>query len=178
MSAVLPESEGLLLSTESVQEQSLDNRPTENLLTSEILFHIDGAVKVAGVYKVATSNLYLYSAIQLAGGPLTEADLSKVNLASEVKHGQKISIPYKPQRVSLSGVVSSLRDDAGYRELTNINQATAQELQKVRGVGPAMAQRIVDYRNENGSFSSLDQLKKVKGIGAKTFAKLEKLICI
>lgn len=178
MSLVSEDPDLILLPTDSENVLGAESRATENSQNIQILFHIDGAVKSVGVYSVNSANMYLYEAIQLAGGPVAEADLSKVNLASEVKHGQKISIPYKPQRVGLSGVVPPIRDDGGSRELININQATLQELQTVKGVGPSMAQRIVDYRDENGSFSSLDQLKKVKGIGAKTFAKLEKLICI
>ena len=154
---------------------------SENVKGQEILFHIDGAVKIAGVYRVVTANLYVYEALQLAGGPAAGADLSKVNLAAEVKTGQKISIPLLTPRstsIQVSGRSVGAGNLSDTPEVININQATLADLRKIKGVGPVMAQKILDYREKNGYFTSTEQLKKVGGIGEKTFKRWENLISI
>ena len=171
--------DGSSFSADSAGPQTPSASASTPAKSQEILFHIDGAVKVAGVYRVVTDNLYVYQALELAGGASSGADLSKINLASEVKTGQKISIPLllpksNPPQIMVRGTTTP----ADPYELVNLNQATLQDLRKVKGIGPVMAQKIIDYREKNGYFMSIEQLKKIDGIGEKTFKRLEKSICI
>lgn len=73
---------------------------------------------------------------------------------------------------------NSSKDQAKSGSKVNINTSTVEELEKLDGIGPAIAQRIVDYRNANGNFLSIDEIKNVSGIGEKTFEKFKDYICV
>lgn len=113
-------------------------------------------------------------AIKAAGGVTGNADLTEINRADFLDDGEKILIPSKQQERSSfdSGVKGS-----GYSlysdDRININTADSEELQMLDGVGPATAQKIIDYREANGSFKKIEDIKNVSGIGDKTFEKLK-----
>lgn len=113
-------------------------------------------------------------AIKAAGGVTGNADLTEINRADFLDDGDKILIPSKQQEGSSfdSGVKGS-----GYSlysdDRININTADSEELQMLDGVGPATAQKIIDYREANGSFKKIEDIKNVSGIGDKTFEKLK-----
>ena len=122
-------------------------------------------------------------AIDACGGLLPTADESKVNMAKEVQDGQQIRVPEKKGqgqdqqgKSRQKGTSKTQSADAG--SPVNINTADAQELDKLPGVGPAMAQRIIDYREQNGGFQNIEDLKKIKGIGEAKFNKLKDQVCL
>lgn len=144
----------------------------ENIV-NYIIVHIAGEVKKPGVYKLE-DGARVIDVLNLAGGPLSSADLDKVNLAEFLRDGAKIYIPPRIeetfgvlQKNSISNTRVSQNDTR-----VNINTATKEQLETLPGIGPTLAQRIIDYRSENGFFSSCEDLLKVKGIGEK---KLEKI---
>ncbi|MFH1428730.1 MAG: helix-hairpin-helix domain-containing protein [Candidatus Margulisiibacteriota bacterium] len=150
------------------------NKPLDTALTQNcfIILHIAGAVNNPGVYRIGRPDCRLYEAVQLAGGLLPAADVYQINLASNISNGQKIAIPFRKD-------ASFQSDNARQQsQRVNINTATAEDLTNVPGIGPSMAASIVNYRNDFGQFSSLDQLTKIKGIGIKKLAKIKKLILI
>ena len=129
-------------------------------------------------------------AIKAAGGLKQEADMTSINRAEFLEDGQKVFIPSFPVDENgnvientvdgsadgnAAAAVSGAADASGK---ININTADSTSLQTLNGVGPATAQKIIDYRQSNGRFSSVEDIKNVSGIGDKTFEKLKDSITI
>lgn len=143
----------------------------------KIVVHVAGAVKNPGVY-ILEEGQRVKDAIDIAGGPLPEADLLRLNLAQKIHDEDKLYVPkigetpeQSEQENDLYGAtvgISSKNDGK-----VNINTADETELTKLPGIGPATAQKIIDYRTTNGSFKSIEDIKKVSGIGDKKFEQLK-----
>lgn len=114
-------------------------------------------------------------AIAAAGGVTENADLTDLNRAGFVEDGDKIIVPAKLDESSNDDVypVESVSDNK-----VNINTADIIQLQKITGVGPATAEKIISYRNENGRFKKIEDIMNVSGIGEKTFEKMKNEIRI
>ncbi len=151
--------------------------------SAEFPVHVAGAVREPAVI-AASANMLVDDAIKEAGGATKDADLGKLNLAARLipntriyvpKLGEEISAeepgPYAPGAMPASSVSGGGSSEAA-GGLININTANETELDKLPGVGPVTAKRIIEYRNQIGAFKSTDQLLDVKGIGPK---KLEKI---
>lgn len=150
---------------------------------AEVYVDVDGAVASPGVYRLK-EGARVSQAIDAAGGLTAEADVTGLNRASKVADGQKIYVPKvgEQQAVTAGGgadggavVTSGANDAAG---LVNINTASVAELQTLSGIGPSMAQSIIDERTKNGPFASVDDLMRVSGIGEKKLAKIKDCICV
>jgi competence protein ComEA len=126
---------------------------------------IQGAVATPGVYRLPPGSILL-DAISEAGGLLPEADIQRVNQAAGLQDGQEIRIPQKVTSAAPAVVVPA--SDGRI----NINTATAAQLDQLSGIGPALAQRIIEYREQNGPFQTVDGLLKVKGIGQALLEKI------
>ena len=133
----------------------------------EIFVDVTGAVNNPGVYTL-TGKSRVIDAIKAAGDSAPGADLSTINLARVLNDGEQIYVDSTV--VNSRGVRVSKAIPRGQ---ININRATAKQLDALDGVGPVIAQRIVDYRKINGSFLSIDDLQKVSGIGAAKFAQIK-----
>lgn len=130
------------------------------------IIDIKGAVLFPGVYSVESSAL-LIDVINLAGGLLENADSSNINLAMPVINNQMIIIPSKVSEVTKE------EDD-----LININTSSVSELTILPGIGDVKAQNIVDYRNQNGKFTSIEQLKNVSGISETLYNKIKTMVTL
>lgn len=129
----------------------------------EVVVHVAGAVRREGVYKLKTGDRLL-DALDLAGGPLPTADLSGLNLAENLKDGQKIIVPSKcPAVVGQAGAAG---------EKINLNTATEEQLDSLPGVGKSTAQQIIAYRKNHGAFTKVEQLTDIPRFGK---AKLERI---
>ena len=133
----------------------------------EIFVDVTGAVNKPGVYSL-TGKSRVIDAIKAAGDSAPGADLSTINLARIVNDGEQIYVD--STIINSAGVRVSKTVHTGP---ININRATAHQLDALDGIGPVIAQRIVDYRKINGSFVSIDDLQKVSGIGAAKFAQIK-----
>ena len=133
----------------------------------EIFVDVTGAVNKPGVYTLKGKSRVI-DAIKAAGDSAPGADLSTINLARIVNDGEQIYVDSTV--VNASGVRASKSIHTGP---ININRATARQLDALDGIGPVIAQRIVDYRKANGSFVTIDDLQKVSGIGAAKFAQIK-----
>jgi len=133
----------------------------------EIFVDVTGAVNKPGVYTL-TGKSRVIDAIKAAGDSAPGADLSTINLARVLNDGEQIYVD--STIMNSSGARVSKAVHAGP---ININRATAHQLDALDGIGPVIAQRIVDYRKINGSFLSIDDLQKVSGIGAAKFAQIK-----
>ncbi|MEN6566636.1 MAG: ComEA family DNA-binding protein [Veillonellales bacterium] len=140
----------------------------------EIVIYINGAVNQPGVVRVPAGTRVI-DAINLAGGLASGADVNKLNLAQNVKDGMHIFVP--GGIVSATGAAGSGGGVVNGNRV-NINTADKAELDKLPGIGPALAQRIVDYRQANGLFKDPAELKKVQGISESKYNKLKDIIGI
>lgn len=158
----------------------------------EIYVHVSGAVAGPGVYNLA-ARARVVDAVE-AASPLPEADLQALNLAAPLVDGQKIVVPkvgeVGPGSTGLpgpgpGGVMApapgsggNLPAAPGSGGQVNVNTASQAELETLPGIGPALSQRIIDYRTRNGPFRAPEDLKNVSGIGDKRFEQLKDLITI
>ena len=142
-------------------------RPTRT--PARLVVHVSGAVLRPGVYTLAEGSRW-QDALQAAGGPAPEADAEALNLAAPVTDGQRVHVPRQGEAAPPpSGALP------GSGPL-NINTASAAEMENLPGVGPVLAQRIVEDRQANGPFQSVEQLARVRGVGPALLEKLKGLI--
>ena len=132
----------------------------------ETVVYISGGVNKPGVYKIA-SHLRVVDLINTAGGLAPGAEVAKINLAQQVKDGLHIYVP-------IAGDKSSSAASSAQREgKININTADKAALEKLPGIGAALADRIIQYRNANGAFRDIADIKKVSGIGEAKYNALK-----
>lgn len=141
-----------------------------------VFVDVSGCVKHPGVYEV-TSTSRVFEVIEKAGGVTKDADTSSINQAEPVTDGQKINVPDKKSGSPVQGSSAAAEQQSPDGKV-NINTADSEELQKIPGVGPVTAENIISYRESNGSFKSIDDIKNVSGIGEKTFEKMKSTIVL
>ena len=147
-----------------------------------LIVDVTGEVINPGVYQL-NANARVIDAVKAAGGAKKSADLSLINLARVVKDGEQIYIEAKISsqsaryRSSGNSSLASMRASIGNGTI-NINRASAKELERLPGIGPVLASRIVQFRSANGSFLTIEDLGKVPGIGNSKLEKFRNLIRI
>lgn len=172
-------------------EEQLETLSGAEEKKTEIMVHVTGAVEKSGVYRLP-ANARVNDAVKKAGIQ-AEANLDGLNLAAPLIDGQKIIVPLK-QDLNLedgkilpgqSGAFTSNMtgntsggNQAAPDALININTADQAALENLPGIGPALAQRIIQYREKNGLFKTPEDIKNVAGIGEKRFENLKDLITI
>lgn len=140
-----------------------------------------GGVARPGVYELPEGSR-VQDAVDAAGGLLADTDASSVNLAAKLEDGQQVQIPGgappapKVQGASPFSVVPTAGPPSSGGDLLDINIATKDELDALPGIGPTTAQNIVTYRDENGPFSSIEDIMNVPGVGPSTFDAIKNLI--
>lgn len=147
----------------------------EDTNSTKVAVHIGGAVRNPGLYYL-DSNSRVADAIQSAGGPTADADLDAINLASRITDGSKIIVPSR-----MKGIDTTSTNDFSESVKThkiNINTASIKELEELPGIGKVLAERIVSFRETNGPFKSIEDIKKVSGIGEKKFESIKDLIVV
>lgn len=186
-----------LESEEDAKEQSKAKEASEN--DKFIYIDVTGAVKKPSVVKLIEGSR-VFEAIELAGGITQDGESKFLNLAAKLSDGTQVYVPTKQEvseqettnskgienhsETSYLGSSSNSTSSYQYKEnssnsgLININTADSTELQKLTGVGPSTAEKIISYRNSFGKFEKIEDLKSVSGIGDKTFEKLRDKICI
>ena len=148
---------------------------------TQIVVHITGQVINQGIVKLE-EGARVIDAIEAAGGATKEANLSKINLAYLLEDGMKLYVPSVKDKEEEEQILSSITNTKGENTKqalkVNINTATSEELQKLPGIGEAMASRIITYRKEKGKFSKLEDLKSASGIGEAKFNNIKNYIYI
>lgn len=132
---------------------------------SSMKVYVTGAVVRPGVYSLKEGDR-VQQAIDAAGGTTAQADLERVNLAAHVRDEQQVDVPEKGE-----GAAPAPAEAASQR--ININTASAAELDSLPGIGPAYAQRIVDFRQTKGPFNGVEDIKAVPGISDSVFEKIK-----
>lgn len=145
-----------------------------------MLVNVVGAVPRPGLYELPEGSR-VHDAVDAAGGLLADADASSINLAAPLDDGELLAIPFLggAETLSESGEGGELViEEPTNPDLIDINTATIEELDNLPGIGPTTAQKIIDYRSENGPFQQIEDLLNVSGIGPSTFEQLKDLITV
>lgn len=176
---------------QNIIENKIENKIEDNIENEKrkIVIHITGQVKNPGLVYL-DEGARIADAIKEAGGSTKDAALDKVNLAYVLEDGQKIYIPNKNEKISeiqyiITDSGENVLKDTGKEsnvkggiKKVNINSANQEELETLPGVGPALAVRIIEYRNSNGKFEKVEDVQNVKGIGDSKFTNIKEHICI
>ena len=183
-------------SSQAVDLSTLSSNNKDGVSERQVAVYVTGEVAKPGVVYVPWEGR-VGDAINQCGGLLPTADSSQVNMAAAVKDGMEIRV--KAKVISKDGNIGSSANQSSVEggvasrasktsspeqgknasgEMVNINTADVEGLKKLKGIGPAMAQRIIDYREANGSFQAPEDIMQVKGIGKAKYAKLKEQIAI
>lgn len=182
-SGALAGTEGNFASTDRTGSDGGGGVPARSVPSQPIVVHVIGEVQRPGVYELPPESRAL-AAIEAAGGATEEAILSALNLARLLSDGEQLLVPNDEhlEASAASGVASENGAipgaSAASSGLVSLNAADLSALESLPRVGPALAQRILDWRSANGGFQSTDQLLNVAGIGQKTFDQLQSLVTL
>jgi len=150
-------------------------RPTNE---PELYVHVTGAVRRPGLLRLRAGTR-VATALERAGGPTRRADLALVNLAAPLQDGQQVVVPVKGASGNAVAAgappaagAAAPADGAAPGAKVHLSTATPEQLDGIDGIGPTLAERIVEYRDAHGGFRSLDELAEVEGIGEKRLATL------
>lgn len=170
---------GLILSIDSAGKGDVSVKELDSYFVEEdhvkarIAVHVTGEVKERGLIYINEGSRAL-DAIRAAGGALDTADLDRINLAKVMQDGEKLHVP-------AVGEVLDNNAYLGYNEVNakiNINTATVAQLDTLQGIGPVLAQRIVDFREKEGRFERIEDIMKVSGIGPKVYENIKDSITV
>ena len=168
------------------ESQIMDSNIQESKTEDEeelVIVHVTGEVKKPGVVRVKEGSR-VEDIVKAAGGLTENADISNINLAYVVEDGTKIRIPstddekqeeYITQSIG-EGIIMQEESNNSRGSIVNINTANETELEELPGIGASIAGRIIEYRNKNGKFKSIEDIKNVTGIGDSKFEKIKDLI--
>lgn len=180
--------------------ESSINADNKNPYAGKVVFQVVGCVKKPGVYQLPIGERII-KAISVAGGPKENADLQAINLAAKIEDGSKIYVPSieetqssagqgvaysKPGDKAKSSSFASRADSGSSsgklsvpgKGVVHINSAGMAELQRLPGVGPVTAEKIIEYRSQIGKFTRPEQLMDVKGIGPKKFEQMRPFVAL
>lgn len=157
----------------------------------KVVIHIVGEVNTPGVYSLPEGSR-INDAIKIAGGKTENADLSKINLAYILEDGVQIYVPQIGEKLGeddtfiregagSTGIItesSNIENSEKKTSKVNINTANLEKLKTLSGVGDSTAQKIIDYREKNGKFKKIEDIKNVSGIGDAKFETLKNQICV
>ena len=150
--------------------------PAPTATPGPIRVYVSGAVTSPDVYSIPPGSI-MRDALNAAGGASGEADLNQVNLAQVLRDGDHVYVP-KIGEVPTPALVGVDSTEAALSGLLNINTATAEQLEALPGIGPAIAKRIVDYRDAHGPFANIEVIQNVSGIGPTIFGQIKDLITV
>lgn len=168
------------------ESQIIDSNTKESKTEDEeelVIIHVIGEVKKPGVVRVKEGSR-VEDIVKAAGGLTENADISNINLAYVVEDGTKIRIPstddekqeeYITQSIG-EGIIMQEVSNSSSSSIVNINTANETELEELPGIGASIAGRIIEYRNKNGKFKNIEDIKNVTGIGDSKFEKIKSLI--
>jgi competence protein ComEA len=150
-------------------------RPT--VTPQPLRVYISGAVEQPGVVTLPVGSL-LADALDAVGGAADDADIDSINLASRLTDNQHVIVPRRAATPQPAVEIAPATQEVPLATLVNINAATSAELEMLPHIGPAMAQRIIDYREAHGPFERIEDLQEVDGIGETRYADLAPLITV
>ena len=179
-------------SAETISAQS-DSSTDQTQAIGEVAVDVEGAVNNPGLYRLS-ADLRAGDAIEAAGGLRQDASAAAINKAKKLEDGMQIYVPTQDESNNAasagssesnstssgasSAAGSSASSGVDAQGKVNINTATSEQLQTLQGVGPSIASKIIDYREKNGAFKKIEDIKNVSGIGDSRFAAIESSITV
>ncbi|HEV8572702.1 MAG TPA: helix-hairpin-helix domain-containing protein [Actinomycetota bacterium] len=160
-----------------VTVRTLRPEPAPSPSPVPVVVHVAGWVRRPGVYELGQGERVI-DALEAAGGPRRGADLDALNLAAVLLDGQQVMIPRKSVGGGAGAGPSPSGGSTGVQSLINLNSATAEELETLPGIGPVLANTIIEYRESNGPFTTVDDLLEVSGIGDGRLADIRDLVTV
>lgn len=173
----------LLPLTPTLEETKIEQQPIEPEppQVTTVLVDVKGAVKQPGVYPLTTEERII-DALTIAGGITDEADTKLINYAQKLQDEMVIYIPKQGEEPPPEAVATQAQPTSTTSQTTtttvNLNTADETQLMTIPGIGPAKAASIISYRTEQGNFTTIEDVKKISGIGDKTFEKLKDYISV
>ncbi len=169
---------------ETINAKSIDEEKgnfelgKDTIEPKKIMVHIDGEIMNPGVVEVL-EGARVIDVVNIAGGLTQYADEKRINLAKKIYDEEKIYIPKIGEDISELEMVTTNHSDGknNSQGKININTATKEELQKLSGIGPVLAERIIEHRQSN-KFTNINDIKKVSGIGDKKFEAIKDFIVV
>lgn len=172
------------IAEDETKDEDEQKETREEIVPKEIVVHITGAVQKEGIVRIKEGSR-IVDAIEAAGGMTNETNLDMINLAYTLKDGQKIYVPKlsDAERVFKEGEDSNIvLVDKGSEESSsakiNINTANISQLESISGIGESTANKIIEYREKNGKFKSIEEIKNVSGIGELKYENIKDDICV
>lgn len=162
------------------QSENSDSEGTNEANASTLFVHIAGSVKNPGLYELPQGSR-VSDAVSAAGGMSEDANTSSVNLARQLTDGEQIIVASNEDILAATETETSSGSPSGEvssQGKVNINTASAEELMTLDGVGEATADKIIAYRQENGPFARIEEIKEVSGIGEKKFEAMKDAITV
>lgn len=144
--------------------------PIQETVTAEVIVNVAGKVASPGVYKLPVGSRVV-DAINLAGNQIKGVDISDINLARVLVDGEQILVGTPPAVAAKKAAAKVSASNP-----LDLNRATAAQLDTLPGIGPVTAQRILDYRSKVGRINSVDELKKISGLGGAKFEEIKNLL--
>jgi len=168
---------GPLPSSTSIAGSLASSSPIADSLNAagEVVVHVAGDVRKPGLLHLPAGSR-VADAISAAGGPSNSKAENSVNLARLLVDGEQVMVGSGAQQANAGQQQSNAQGSGTSSGKVSMNSASQQQLETLPGVGPALAQRIIEYRTANGSFRSVDELDEVSGIGPATLTRLRPLI--
>lgn len=164
--------------TEEDCQEEQDIQDGKSKKKSDTIFvHVCGAVKKPGVYELP-QDARVCDAIKAASGLKKKAADTAINQAQPLADGEQVCIPYRESGQESTDTVNSAAGTGSQRQKISINQATAEELTSLPGIGESKAQSIIQYREEHGGFQKIEDLKKIQGIKDGVFNKIADYIVL
>lgn len=163
---------------EEEKQEEIQEKPVEVIAENpNITVYVCGSVK-APANVTLPKDSRVEDAIKLAGGTTEQADLNGINMAQKLSDEDMVYVPKKGEIIEEGSKSSVVSPSPAKKGKLNINKATAKDLDELPGVGPAIAQKIVDYRKSIGGFKSIEELNNVSGIGEEKYKDIRSLITV
>ena len=174
------------------EDKEIENKISITEDKGKIVIYVAGAVKNEGIYEL-DENSRIADCIEKAGGLTDDANIKDINLAFVLEDGMKVYIPknseinevkddtstyVSKENGSTNTGTSTSKNTSAKSSKININTANQTDLETLPGIGPSTAQKIINYRKEKGKFSSIEDIKKVSGIGESKYSKIKDYITI